>query len=73
MYVQNIFEKYFVRSMFSCVRSSYDLCARAHAHSLEGTLTTTNNTKSNYIDWDLSVIKRRQSMIWLNDLEAFRN
>jgi len=27
-----------VRSMFSCVRASYDLCARAHAHSLEGTL-----------------------------------
>jgi len=27
-----------VRSEFSCVRSSHDLCARAHAHSLEGTL-----------------------------------
>ena len=27
-----------VRSKFSCVRSSCDLCARAHAHSLEGTL-----------------------------------
>ena len=27
-----------MRSNFSCVRSSHDLCARAHAHSLEGTL-----------------------------------
>jgi len=27
-----------VRSKFSCVRSSHDLCARAHAHSLEGIL-----------------------------------
>src|SRR6188768_1454664 len=27
--------------MFACVRSSYDLCARAHAHSLEGTLVQT--------------------------------
>jgi len=29
-----------VRSKFSCVHSSHDLCARAHAHSLEGTLVT---------------------------------
>jgi len=28
----------FVRSMFSCVRAPNDLCARTHAHSLEGTL-----------------------------------
>jgi len=28
----------YVRSMFSCMRSSHGLCARAHAHSLEGTL-----------------------------------
>jgi len=30
-----------VRSMFSCVRSSHDLCARTHTHSLEGTLVVT--------------------------------
>ena len=30
--------KIYVRSKFSCVRSSHDLCARALAHSLEGTL-----------------------------------
>ena len=28
----------YVRSQFSCVRSAHDLCAHAHAHSLEGTL-----------------------------------
>jgi len=28
----------YVRSKFSCVRSFHDLSARAHAHSLEGTL-----------------------------------
>jgi len=27
-----------VRSRYSCVRGSHDLCAHAHAHSLEGTL-----------------------------------
>ena len=27
-----------MHSKFSCVRSSHDLCARAHMHSLEGTL-----------------------------------
>ena len=27
-----------VRSKFSCVHSSHSLCARAHTHSLEGTL-----------------------------------
>ena len=32
---------FFVRSTFSCVRASYDLCASAHAHSLEGTLART--------------------------------
>jgi len=31
-----------VRSEFSCVRSSHDLCARAHAHSLEGTLVVSS-------------------------------
>ena len=31
-------EHLYIRSKFSCVRSSHDLCARAHAHSLEGTL-----------------------------------
>ena len=39
---KQIFVKiFFVRSVFSCVRASYDLCAHAHAHSLEGTLPTT--------------------------------
>ena len=38
-YVQNIFERDIcVRSKFSSVRSSHGLCARAHMHSLEGTL-----------------------------------
>jgi len=39
-YVQKPFfeGKFYVRSKFSCVRSSHDLCARTHAHSLEGTL-----------------------------------
>ena len=32
-------------SRFSCVRSSHGLCARAHAHSLEGTLPTTKNAR----------------------------
>jgi len=36
---KNIFKrKIYVRSKFSCMRSSHDLCARAHAQSLEGTL-----------------------------------
>jgi len=34
IFVGNIY----VRSKFSCVHSSHDLCVRAHAHSLEGTL-----------------------------------
>ena len=29
-----------MRSKFSCLRSSCDLCACTHAHSLEGTLIT---------------------------------
>jgi len=29
--------------MFSCVRLSYDLCARARVHCLEGTLDDTLN------------------------------
>src|SRR6218665_1047172 len=39
-YVQKPFleGKFYVRSKFSCVRSSRDLCARAHVNSLEGTL-----------------------------------
>src|SRR6218665_427698 len=28
-------EKMYVRSKFSCVRSSHDLCVRAHTHSLD--------------------------------------
>jgi len=39
---KNSFEgNIYVRSMFSCVRSSHDLCAHAHMHSLEGTLINT--------------------------------
>ena len=38
-YVQTHFlKKIYVCSKYSCVRSSHDLCACAHAHSLEGTL-----------------------------------
>ena len=33
-----IFGRNFVRSKFSCLRSSHGMCARAHAQSLEGTL-----------------------------------
>jgi len=33
-----IFGRNFVHSKFSCVRSSHDMCARAHAHSVEVTL-----------------------------------
>jgi len=32
--------KFYVRSKLSCVRSSHDLCERAHMHSLDGTLVT---------------------------------
>jgi len=41
--------------MFSSVRASYDLCARAHAQSLEGTLTPTVTLYS------ISVISRALS------------
>ena len=38
-YMQKHFlKKICVRSKFSCVRSSRDMCARVHTHSLEGTL-----------------------------------
>src|SRR6218665_3803397 len=42
-YVLKTFLKgnFVVRSEFSCVRSSHDLCACAHAHSLQGTLVHT--------------------------------
>jgi len=43
-YVQKKFlKKIYVRSKLSCVRSSHDLCARAHVHSLEGTMDDTLN------------------------------
>ena len=47
-YVQtNIFGgKIYVRSKFSCVRSSHDLCAHAHAHSLQGTLVVAFRLKT---------------------------
>src|SRR6218665_459872 len=32
----------YVRSKFSCMRSSHGLCAHAHMHSLEGTLLITS-------------------------------
>src|SRR6218665_1335310 len=39
MLCKNIFGRnIYVHSKFSCVRSSHGLCARAHTHSLEGTL-----------------------------------
>jgi len=44
-YVQTHFwKKHFCALEISCVRSSHDLCARAHAHSLEGTLFTMYTT-----------------------------
>src|SRR6218665_12218 len=43
-YVQKVLlKKIYVRSKFSCVHSSHDLCAHAHAHSLEGTLHSSNH------------------------------
>jgi len=42
-------EKIYVRSKFSFVRSSHDLCARTHARSLKGTLPATPQF-SNQID-----------------------
>jgi len=55
--VQNMFGRNIhVRSKFSCVRSSYGLCARAH--SLEGTLPAARflRTKSEtkVFTWDFS-------------------
>jgi len=38
-------KKHYVRSKVSRVRSSHGLCARAHAHSLEGTLLMTSSVK----------------------------
>jgi len=44
IYVQKYFlRKIYVRSKFPCVRSSHDLCERAHTHRLEGTLVTATN------------------------------
>jgi len=44
--VQRFFgENIYVRSKISYVRSSNDLCARAHAQSLEGTLAVAHFTK----------------------------
>jgi len=45
-----------VRSKFSCVRLSHDLCKRAHAHSLEGTLSSIQA-------WDDEVIDERHDLI----------
>jgi len=41
-YVQKTFLEgtFMCTPKFSCVRSSYKLCARTHVHSLEGTLLT---------------------------------
>jgi len=39
-------EECFVRSKFSCVRSSHNLWAHAHAHSLEGILDRTKSPVS---------------------------
>ena len=44
-YVQKTFKKKnVVRSKFSCVRSFHELCAHAHAHSLEETLVRVPKT-----------------------------
>src|SRR6218665_3512496 len=42
------------RFKFSCVRLSHGLCARAHAHSLEGTLILLSMTSS--VKFSLSVL-----------------
>ena len=36
---KHFWRKIYVRSKLSCVRSPHDMCARSHAHNLEGTLT----------------------------------
>ena len=38
--------KMYVRSKFSCVRSSHRLCAHAHAHSLEGALVKSDSDRT---------------------------
>src|SRR6218665_1218712 len=40
----------YVRTKFSCVRSSHNLCAHAHAHSLEGTLRPTLCIRGNCLN-----------------------
>jgi len=40
MYKNIVGGNIYVRSKFYCVRTSHDPCARAHMHSLEGTLVT---------------------------------
>jgi len=57
-------ETFYVRSKFSCVRSSHDLCVHAHAHGLEETLARTVEFPEilpKY--WDL--IWRLFSYLWL--------
>jgi len=45
MCAKNIFKReIYVYSKFSCVCSPHDLCASAHAHSLEGTLVVGNDS-----------------------------
>src|SRR6218665_3766409 len=53
-YVQKTFFKgnFFVRSEFSCVRSSHDLCVRTHTHSLEQCFPTFFNHGS--LTWNQS-------------------
>jgi len=48
-----------VRSKFSCVRSSHDLCAHAHAHSLEGTLLLAESLQKY-----LSLTKEDENLEW---------
>jgi len=40
-----------MRFKFSCVRSSHDLCARVHTHSLEGTLNMSYNKCKSKQTW----------------------
>jgi len=52
---EDFLKEIYVRSKFSCVRSSHKLCARAHAHSLEGTLHLNTSMTSTLRTWNHSV------------------
>jgi len=53
----------YVRSKISCVRSSHNLCARAQAHSLEGTLFPADTVTT----WDQRGYERaRENKVRIN-------